>query len=238
MLFTLTALIPAALLNFDFAFESLNNGANIIPHFLLGIAAVIVALMLFDNEKDKRIVLILGVVFASVSLYANHLGNQWHALYDYSEIGYITFATEAYTMLEIFSVIELIAAIALGVFFIRGFLGFVKRNALVTASANADAEVDKDYKRTLTIKSLIYLLMPLILLALKTVGVFIAGDVRYELVDSPETAVGAIVTSSLPWFGTLIAVITIIYVLYSYYYLNELKSEIKMKHSDESHSFE
>lgn len=234
MLFTLTALIPVALLNFDFAFESLNNGANIIPHFLLGIAAIIVALLLFDNERDKRIVLILGVVFTSVSLYTNHLVNSWHALYDYTEIGYITFATDAYLRVEIFSVIEFILAAVLAVFFIKAFLRFVYDNTPVSHSAS---RIDNDSRRTLTIKSLIYLVSPLFLLALKTLGVFIAADVRYELVDSPEAAVGAIVTSSAPWFSTAITILTLIYVIYSYYYLNELKSEIKMKNSDETTDF-
>ena len=238
ILITLTALIPAALLNFDLAFDSLNNGANIIPHFLLGIAAIVVALVLFDNERDKRLVLILGVVFASVSLYTNHLSNQWHSLYSYSQIGYITFATDAYRMLEIFSVIELVTAVALGVFFIRGFLGFVMKNATLAHTGDEGGRVERDAKKSLLIKSFIYLLSPLVLLGLKTIGVFIAGDVRYELVDSPDAAIGAIVTSSLPWFGTMLTVFTVIFVFYSYYYLNELKSEIRMKFSDEKQSFE
>jgi hypothetical protein len=238
MLFTLTALIPLSLLNFELAFEGLNNGANIIPHFLLGIAAIIIALILFEKEIDRRIILILGVAFTSVSLYTNHLANQWHALYDYTEIGYITFATEAYITLEIFSVIELVAAILLGVFFIRAFLTFVNKNTKGAPVGDSGSRVDKDARRAIGIKSVIYLVTPIILFALKTAGVFISGDVRYEIVDSPNAAVGAIVTSSAPWFGTLLTALTVIYVLYSYYYLNELKSEIKMKHSDENESFE
>ncbi|MBR2930374.1 MAG: hypothetical protein IKC32_04010 [Clostridia bacterium] len=236
MLFAVTVMLFGSLLTFDVSFENLNNGLNMLPHFLYAFLVIWFGLKHFTDRRHKSGILVSGLCYSAVSAYVQYLSAMFYAVYDFSDLGYLLPADEAYGMIKLFYVVEVVLFAAFALSFALGFSAFITEHTTLGIHTEA-TETDRRQARRMKIKSFAFAAFPLLILILKCVNVFISGEVRYIPVTTPDQELSHVVTNVAPWFGLVVVIASIAYVFYSYFFINEVKEEIRMKYSTERESF-
>ena len=235
MITSLTVLFFGSLLCFDVSFAELFGGVNLLPHFLFALVLIWFAGRHFDLRRDRLSVFITGAVYSVASVYAHYLGSEFLSRYRYTDIDHLDAARDAYTFFEIMTVVETLLMLLLCCAFALGFASFLKRHTLLGIAEGNESLPDRELSKKMRAAGLVLSLAPALISLLKCAEVFIKAEVRYLSTDIES---GLVAVSVMPWFGFLIIGVCVAYVFFCYYFLNEVKSEIKMKYSDEEHTFE
>ncbi|MBE6634807.1 MAG: hypothetical protein E7617_01215 [Ruminococcaceae bacterium] len=218
-----------AVLSFDLIFQNYNS-VDLLPGFLQGLAFTTALVLLSHHvngaEELRRYSLICGTLFSLFSLVNYVFTVKFLNEYGYSSLLYANniAAHESYKMVEILSIVETASYLAL----IAICFLMLKKYILEVFTARAHTELDKKdpylkdaYRKTVIITGLSSLLG-----IVKLLNVFANGNVQLIFTDSSDVTMPTIVTSSLPWLGTLITLLSIAYTLYSVYYFNYIKNDM------------
>lgn len=239
LLHTLTVLMLSSLLCFDVAFSNVNDGVNILPHFLYALLIIGLSARVCECERDRKLILGCGILYSAVSLIEQSLLSSFVDKHYYSDIGNIPAADNAYLYVKICAVAELLCFAFFIFLWARSLVKFILKHTTLSMSDERYGAPDAEFNRKISIKAYIFAYFPLFIALLKCLEVFIRAEVRYIVPGSTsEISTSTIVTSSAPWFGFLILGFTIAYAFYSYYFINEAKDEVKLKYSNEKQSFE
>ena len=117
-------------------------------------------------------------------------------------------AGKFYRSVEVFALLEALALCALAVLLGVLLLRLTKRN---------------DYPKA---KIWAYIGSLILLGGAKCAKVFLDGNVRLENLVEGDGTTAAVVTSPLPWFGTVVFVLTAVFILASILFWNDLKTEL------------
>ncbi len=242
---TLTVLFITSLLTLDICFtgsnydmtNSLNDGLTILPRFVYAVVLVFVTLKLFGKNKIALPIYIGSAGYTVFNILNTIFTKKFLSEYSYSDL-FGEGAKIAYIPSEVFASLETVCMGIITIPFAILLLRFLKENTGSDTDIDALRTQDMEYRRTINIKTIIFALCPLLISLLKTLNTFFIGSPSLIFTDPNDVTMPTIVTSAVPWFGTLILVVCIAYIFYSFYFTNDIKSEIKMKYSDSEHTFD
>lgn len=238
----LTILSIASLFTIDIVFDEVSNGAPIIPRCIYILLMMFAAYAIFEQQRDKRMVLTSGALYSAVSLIQHFFVYNFGSQYSFSDFitdtGVIGNARSAYLPVEICAPIEALLALVFSLALARGFVRFLTNNTGISAYSAGYGKRNKEFREQMTIKGYIYAFSPALIALMKCINVFFRANVQLIYSDPDDITQPAIVASSVPWFGMVIIAVCVAYVFYSFYFISEVKSEVKMKFSDEKMSLE
>ncbi len=205
----------------DLIFEDLNE-INLLPHPLFAAALTALAFLIARaSGAEKKLtlgVLSAGGCYLLFSAVCYALGCVFYPRYKYPALGLSEErflrdmasgeAGKFYRSVEVFALLEALALCALAVLLGVLLLRLTKRN---------------DYPKA---KIWAYIGSLILLGGAKCAKVFLDGNVRLENLVEGDGTTAAVVTSPLPWFGTVVFVLTAVFILASILFWNDLKTEL------------
>lgn len=241
----MTLLFITSLLTLDISFtgsnydmtDALNDGLTILPRFVYAVFLVVLAVKIFGKKRLAISIYIGGGAYTLFSILNTIFTKQFLAEFNYSDL-LSEGARAAYIPTEIFATLETLSMAVMVIPFCLLFIGFLRENTGADTDGIELRGSDKEFRRVMNIKAMVFSLCPLLISLLKTLNTFFIGSPTVIFTDPGDVTMPTIVASAVPWFGTLILVVCIAYIFYSFYLMGDIKSEIRMKFSDDEHTFE
>ena len=225
----LSTLTIASIFTLEINFTNFGN-VNILPHFIFAFVLILGIYKLVGKTKLTAVLTALGGAYTVVSLIAHASLISFLERWSYTEIELIDEAKSAYTPIIILSLIELVIALAIIAVTVIIMREFMLNNTKVRPSDEKYSIPDKDFHRSLFIKSLVYALSGAVVMLSKFLLVLLNSGANYIYADSADGGVAAIVTTAIPWFGTFVTILALIFIGASIYYYGILKDEVTMKY--------
>lgn len=226
LLASLTLLSVSSLLIFDITISDF-GGYNILPHFIYGI---LLFCSVYNFSSDKRIKLSLiasASAHAVCSLLSHFFTVRFFDTYSYADIEYSLSAQDAYLPIKLFSVLELGCILLLLSAAAVAAVGFIKENTDLSPNDPSYSRTNAKNHKAATLKTLSIFAISAIINLLKCISVFIKQTTT--VIESDASTEG-IVTSGMPAFDTVIFFICLIFVIYSFFTISNLKDEVKFKY--------
>lgn len=211
---------------FDIAFSNF-GGYNILPHFIYGII-MFCAVYNFTSDRNVKICLAVGVIGLSISSLALTLFNfRFFESFSYVDLSYSKLAKEAYLPIKISAVLEtLFALFLLGASALASSRFIEEHTDTPPSDPSYTAANKKSHLRTKKKVLPLFILSSLIFIV-RCADIFIkqSSEIIYSEVN-PD----GIATSPMPAIGTVLFFASVIYVIYSFVAMSDLKDEIKYKY--------
>ena len=197
--------------------------------FLIGIFAFIGLLRLakFANTGLARAA---AAVYTVISVAFFLFDTRFKINYDFRDLLTPGEASFAYNTVELLGAVQLVAFLATLVFTVIAFRKFILNHTALSPEDERYSRADKEFHSSLIRKTFVAAALAALAMLSHFVNIFVSGDVRIletELYDhSPVT----LIMPSIPWFGLVVAATSIAFIAYSFYYINLLKEEVRMKY--------
>ncbi|MBR2432887.1 MAG: hypothetical protein IKB23_08220 [Clostridia bacterium] len=224
ILASLTLLCVTAFLSIELKFENFDE-INILPHFIYGILLLLVCFTLRKHSGASRPAYLAGILFCIISFAQYITEASFLTRFEYADLLTNTAAQNAYRPLMILSVFEFIFFALFTVFFTRGFNRFITQNTGLSPESERYSTPDLEFHRSLKVKNYIMMSLSLLAGAARCINVILNSEVQILFTEKDT-----VTASLLPWFGTVVTVLSIAYIAYSFFYISSLKDEIRMKY--------
>ena len=222
----LNILVLASLFSFDLTFSDFGD-INILPHFIYG-AIVFYALFCLTQSKKMRYALsVSAAAFVVSSILTQSFTERFLDRYDYLNLMFSAVAKRMYLPIKISSVVETLALISLLVISAIVFAELIKAHTGTSPEDEAYGSLARKNHSALIKKGYILFSLPGIIGILKCLNVFLKSEVKIISTQISEEGFAA---GSLPWMSTLIFALCVIYVLYSVYFIHDVKEEVRFKY--------
>ena len=222
----LTILAFSSLLTFDVILSNIGE-TNLLPHFIYGLVIFYVMFNLAKAKKHKIVLASVCGAYAVFSFVAHMMLERFfNKGFNYIYLIFSSPAKEAYLPVQIFSVIEVICAVAMMYVCAKVFIEFLKDTCSTSAEGEIESTVDKKCRKSLTVKTVVLFAWCGVISVLKCVNVFLKGNAKIAFSQTNEEGFA---TGTLPWMGTLIFFVCLVFVIYSFYFVSEVKNEVRFK---------
>ncbi len=230
----LTWVAFASVLLCDFSFpgrnkimtSALNGGLPLIPRCLYVIFFLLIISRIFSKKRHTIPLYVSGGVYAVVSIIGVVLTSKFLETYTFDDLESLAAASNAYMPIEIASVFECLSMILFSVFLTLAFRKFLYENAFIREGSG---EALLPEWRTMLIKGYIFTLFPALISVMKMLNTFFVGNPTVIFTDPTDVTQATIFAPTLPYFGTVTFIACLLYVAYSFYYLAEVKAEMKLR---------
>lgn len=204
------------------------GGRNILPHFIYGLVLFCSITALAENKMHKTLLTLFVTGFSISAIINQSLSAQFFGMYQYVDLSYSRYAKEAYEPIKATAVCEAIFILAITVVSAIVLVRFIKEHTEVLPSDPAYGESVKRAHRRLIRNTLPLMLISAVINVLKCVNVFLMEKVT---IIYSEVNPDGIAASSAPALNTVIFLLSIIFVVYSFFIVSTLKEEVKFKYS-------
>lgn len=225
----LTMLAISSLFTFDLIFTDVSN-LNLLPHFIYGLVLFYAVFNLTDNKKLRTYLAAGTAAFTVTGIVSYILLHRFFEKYNYLYLRYSKLAREMYLPVKVLAVLEALSVIAMLAISAIIFVDFIKKNTGTSPDDESYSITSYKMHHALTVKGFILFGLCAVINIVKCVNVFLKGNVK--IVDTQINEEG-FSTGSLPWVGTLIFFLCLVFVIYSFYFISEVKNEVKFKYSKE-----
>ena len=229
LILSLTILAISSLFIFDIAFSDL-GGYNRLPHFIYGIL-LFSAVYSFTNDKRTRICLIVGTAGFSLSSLLTYLFTvRFFENYTYLALAYAGPARDAYFLVKMFAVIEVFFALIMLTAMALAMWSFIKEHTDIAPSDPSYSKTNEKNHKTTARKTLPLFIIAGVITIAKCANVFIkeTSTLIYSEVNSEGIA-----ASAFPAMDTIVFFTCIVYVIYSFVTVSNLKDEVRFKYGKE-----
>ncbi len=226
MNYTLIFFATASLFSFDIAFEQTNN-VNILPHFIYGIMLLIVGWRLLSS-KYKRPLLLSSAAYIVTGVIGQVFTGKFFSQFSYVDLADSKAAKSAYLPVEVCGALEFIFFLALAAVMAFGFRDFIKAHTGISPDSERYGITTARMHKKLCIKAYALFTVSALVQLSKCLNTFFHGNVTTYFTETAEIQTEPM----LPWFGVVVFALTVIYVGYSFYYLWEIRDEVKTKYSE------
>ncbi len=223
---SLTMLAIASLFSFDIVFNDISR-SNILPRFIYGIFILFVVLKFAKDKKEKSLLIGSASALTVFSAILHSVSTSFFKTYDYEDIYYLSTAKKAYNPIKLLATLETMFMLLLLSVCAYIFIRLV-RDEICGRNGDGFGRLEADRMRAMTVKSVILFSMPAFIGILKCVNIYLKSHV---IISYNESSLNPLTYSPLPWLATLITLICILFVAYSFYFTSELKGEVKFKYS-------
>ena len=204
------------------------GGHNILPHFIYGLVLFYSVVNLTENKLYRLLLTVLATAFSISAIINQSLTAQFFGMYQYVDLSYSKYAKEAYMPIKITAVCEAVFILAITVVSAIVLVKFIKEHTEVLPSDPAYGESVKRAHRRLIRNTLPLMLISGVINVMKCVNVFLMEKVT---IIYSEVNPDGIASSSAPALSTVIFLLSIIFVIYSFVAVATLKEEVKFKYS-------
>lgn len=225
----LNTIVAASVFTFELNFTNFGN-VNVLPHFIFAVLLLTGIYKLTGKTLMIKITALVTLAYTAVSLTAHGMLIAFLEKWSYTEIKTIEAAKDAYSPIIAVSAVEFILVTAIIVLAVIQLRSFTLANTKLPPTDEKYGIPDRDFHRQLFIKSLIYATLGILVNLSKLILVLLNGGSDYLYVGSAGGGISTIITTAIPWFGTFITILALLYVVVSFYYLGILKDEVKMKY--------
>ena len=215
---------------FDIAVQDF-GGRNILPHFIYGLILFYAVFSLTENKTYRGLLSVFAVGFSMSAIVNQSLSAQFFGMYQYVDLSYSKYARAAYMPIKATAVCEVVFILAITVISAFVLARFIKEHTEVLPSDPAYGESVKRAHRRLIRNALPLMLISAVINVLKCINVFIMEKVT---IIYSEVNPDGIAASSAPALNTVIFLLSIIFVVYSFFIVSTLKEEVKFKYSKSS----
>ena len=111
---------------------------------------------------------------------------------------------------------------------IFGFVRFIKRNTGVLPESEGYSKTERGYHKSMITKGSMLFALMLLVQTGKCAGVFL--DANVKLIG---TATGVVVSSPTPWLGTVLMLLSIALIAFSFFFISEVKADVHYKYDIE-----
>lgn len=227
--FSLTVLATASVFSFDLTFSDFGN-INILPHFIYGIIVFYAIFNLISDKRERISLTVCTGVFTLTSIITHLSLSRFLQEYDYLLLLYSSVARRLYLPVKIFALIEALSLLALLTVSAICFKEFICENTGTSPSSDAYGITSAKMHAGLVKRGCVLFSLSALIGILKCVNVFLKGNVQIAF---SEVSDEGFATGTLPWMGTLIFALCVIYVLYSFYFIHDVKNEVRFKYGIE-----
>lgn len=225
----LNTMTAASIFTLEINFTNFGN-VNILPHFIFAFVLITGAFKLVGKTKLTVFFAAVGGAYTAVSLLSHGMLIAFLERWSYTEIKMIDAAREAYTPIVIISLAELLLALAIIVLTVVIMREFMLNNTKTHPTDEKYGIPDRDFHRSLFGKSIVYAVTGALVMLSKFLLVLLNGGSDYLYTGSAGGGITTIVATALPWFGTFVTILALIFVGSSIYYFGILKDEVGMKY--------
>ena len=222
----LTVLAAASIFSFDIAFEN-TGGINILPHFVWAFLLCYAGMRLYVGTSRLAIP-ICTALYTVFSLLSHYKTVTFYDEFDRTALMDNARAIKEYAAVKIFSLLELLAFVCLIGFMIFGFVRFIKRNTGVLPESEGYSKTERGYHKSMITKGSMLFVLMLLVQTGKCAGVFL--DANVKLIG---TATGVVVSSPTPWLGTVLMLLSIALIAFSFFFISEVKADVHYKYDIE-----
>lgn len=224
---SLTLLSIATLFSFDIVLDS-TGGVNLLPHFIFGSLLIFAGIRLFESRRIKIALAVSELLYTVFGLLAHFYTVSYFDKFTMLELLDREPAQRAYLPIKIFSLLEAVSFIALIALMAIGFRTFLRSHTGVSPKSNVYNETERQYHRKMSLRSYLLFGIAGFIQLLKCLKVFLDASINLIF-----TQTDVIVTSPLPWLGWVTVGISVFLIGYSFYYLSDVKGDVKFKYDKE-----
>ncbi len=240
MYFALTLLALSSAMTVELRFDNL-KGINLLPPFVFAFIMMFASMRLSRFAGNKASTVILGAGF-TVATFARYLMEfSFLEKYGYEALTLDSFAKSSYKTLMITFGIETLIFIAFTIVVGKSLINFVMTHTGIEVTSERYSRQDKDYhdylKRKVYILTGLCILVWLVKLAdcilryfSKNTLVPIEGQVNNGDLSFIQSDVGIVNESVIPWFGVIVLLSSILYIIYAFCFVSQLKEDVEMKY--------
>ena len=218
----LNLMIFSAFLTFDLCFSNLSD-IDLLPNFIFGAVFSYGLFSFFKERKSFIAAKISCIIYCAVSLTSYILSVTFLSKYDYTQLPYWQEARNHYTLVSVFSVLELLALALMLISVAIKMRNYVRFNTGVPANSDKYTSVEEKYDKPIIRKGFIFALIGVTVGIVKCVNVFLQFSVRYVFIDISNPLTDTMATTSIPWFESLIMILCAVFAAYSFHYFNSIK---------------
>ena len=221
----------ASVFAFRLNFENY-HGVNLIPPTLYGILMLLGVYILSKHVsgsvKLKIFSFVSSILYIASSTAAYWVNNNFLIKYGYSSLYMNTNqeAVEHYKNVMILTLIELVFLITFFISFVLIMRKYFFAEILIPKDDERYSKQDKEYEILLTKKTVLFSGFGISVGIVKFINVCLHSKIQLIFTDPSNITMPTITAPSLPWFSTLVFFLTLIYVLYSFYYFGFVKTEL------------
>ena len=224
----LNMLAVSSIFIFDITVQDF-GGNNILPHFIYGLVLFYSIFSLTSNKRYKLLLSVFATGFTVSATVNQSHSAQFFGMYQYIDLNYSKYAKAAYEPIKASAVCEMVFILALVIVSSIVLVRFIKEHTEVSPDSPIYGNSVKRAHARLIKHTLPLMLISAIINVLKCVNVFAMAKVStiYSEVN-PE----GITVSSMPALSTIIFLLSIVFVIYSFFIVSTLKEEVKFKYTN------
>ena len=230
MLTTLTLLAASSILTLEVRFDNFGS-VNLLPHFLYGIIITIAIYKLTHFTKKCIPALVLGILYSSVAFAGFVMEIIFLDTYGYSSLVSSGAAKDAYIPLIISAAVEFVFLVAVIIFSSRVLSKYVKIHTGLDESNGRYMRSDAVYHKKMKTKIYIWSGFSIFVGLAQFIDVILKFFSKKTPIAS-DPIFGTITSGLIPWYGTLLLVISIAYIIYSFYLFGTVKEDTELKYSE------
>ena len=224
----LNLLAVSSIFIFDVSFQS-TNGRNILPHFIYGIVLFCAVINLTDKRFNKIALISLTACFSVSAVINQVLFARFFDRYQYIDLSYSRIAREEYAPIKILSVFETAFLIGMTVIAAMILVEFIKAHTDTDPGDKSYSITNERAHRRLIKTTLPLMVLSALINLMKCVNVFLKQKVS---IIPTAVSMEGIPSPGIPIFTTIITLLCVVYVIYSFVTVSTLKDEVKMKYEE------
>ena len=226
----LTLLMIASVFSIEVVFDNFHS-INILPHAIYGIF-ITAGIYLSTNETSYAAsgkLSVLGTAYSAVSVFALASSISFLSEHTYQDHLLGEQIMAKYMSIIILSAVEFVLLIVLLIVGAMINRKFVLEKTGIPLSDPRYNSADRDFHKSLIARGHILYLIGAITAAAKFVQVLINSHVEIIFTNQNDSNFSSIFTTPLPWWGTVVSALSLIYIVYSFIYYSAVKEEVEYK---------
>ena len=229
--FSFKLLTLAAALMLCLRVESL-GGVNLIPSFAVGIAFGIVGIRLLGRSTLGISTLVVGIIHSATMLAASIAEFVFLNEHSLSELSKNESLAKEYIPTVVLNAVAIVPFALLLVLMAAAVCTYHRDAVMSECKQSLSTRAVTDKARAFASKFVIWTILGLAVAISRAVDLFfnLNTDVIYVTVENywGEVLPGSVTLSSVPWFGTVVFIITAIFVGYTAYLGSVMKDEVEL----------
>ena len=225
---TLTA--AAAILSIELRLENLHS-VDLFPPFISALIFLLAMARLGGYSIMTRLAVGTGALYTLTAFISYLYDLAFFGEYTLSDISIFPAAKEQYLKLVIARAFESITFIIMMVSFTLILISFIYAHTGISPRSKKYSRQDSDFHHKLTTFAYIFGGLG-ILSQLARLADCVFKYFSKNLLVSVDTSTGMVAEGLVPWFGLIVIILEIAYVLFSLYAVSCFKDEVEMKYSE------